>query len=391
MCHEIHFRLPKGAFLALFLVAVLNVKSISHADELAESQAELERINSELTSLQKSLAEKQREANEQRRALRQVESEMGTIQTNLSRLGSRIQRQQEALVGLAEQKRVLNRLLSEKADDIEAILRLAYKQNNQPLIKLVLSGERPEDLARHMYYMSKLTANQQQQLETWITEQNELAKTIDDEEQTLKSLAEDEASLRAQQQALVTQKNRRAVVVSRLEQDAANTAEGIALKEREREQMAELITELEAKLESLSLDYLGSTDILNVKGRLPWPVEGRLTNGFGRSIDGSALTWQGWLISASSGTPVKAVHGGRIVFADFFKSNGLLIIVDHGNGIWSLYGRNQSLLTDVGSWVEAGDVIAEVGQSGGYNQSGLYFEVRTKGEPENPANWLEKR
>ncbi|MDO7673469.1 MAG: peptidoglycan DD-metalloendopeptidase family protein, partial [Reinekea forsetii] len=88
---------------------------------------------------------------------------------------------------------------------------------------------------------------------------------------------------------------------------------------------------------------------------------------------------------------VLAVRRGRVVFADFFKANGLLMIIDHGGGIWTLYGRNQALLRDVGSWVDAGDVIATVGQSGGYNESGLYFEVRKDGEPQNPANWLQKR
>nr|WP_230390827.1 peptidoglycan DD-metalloendopeptidase family protein [Reinekea sp. G2M2-21] len=113
-------------------------------------------------------------------------------------------------------------------------------------------------------------------------------------------------------------------------------------------------------------------------------------NRYGAVIDDTGLRWEGWLISANDGQPVKAVHGGRIVFADFFKSNGLLVIIDHGDGVWTLYGRNQALLRDVGSWVEAGDVIAEVGRSGGYSQSGLYFEVRKNGEPQNPASWLSR-
>ena len=378
----------KNKWLGASAIVTALLCSTLGADELTESQADLERINAELVRLQKSLASKQKEADEERQALRQVELQMGETQSELSRLTSNIERQRQSLVDLTDQKQTLNRLLSEKEDDIQAILRLAYKQNNQPLIKLVLSGERPEDLSRHMYYMSILTSNQQSEHAEWVSEQNALAQVISEEEQTLQRLAQNESDVRQQQQQLVSQKNRRAQVVAKLEQDAASSASAISVKERERAQMSELIVELETKLESLSIDYPGTTNILDVKGQLPWPVDGRLTNSYGRSIDGSALTWQGWLIGAPSGQEVRAVHGGRIVFADFFKSNGLLIIVDHGNGVWSLYGRNQALLSDVGSWVEAGDFIAEVGQSGGYNQSGLYFEVRIKGEPENPANWL---
>lgn len=131
--------------------------------------------------------------------------------------------------------------------------------------------------------------------------------------------------------------------------------------------------------------------MVEARGQLPWPLEGRLRATFGSPVDDSRMRWQGLWIAADSGDEVRAVHHGRVVFADWLNGFGLLVILDHGDGLMSLYGRNQSLLRTVGEWVRPGDVISEVGVSGGFSEPGLYFELRRNGQPENPANWLKKR
>ena len=124
------------------------------------------------------------------------------------------------------------------------------------------------------------------------------------------------------------------------------------------------------------------------KGKLPWPVDGRLVARYGTPRGGDARTkWDGVLIGASVGTQVRAVHGGRVVFADWLRGAGLLVILDHGNGYLSLYGHNQSLLRDAGDIVKAGDAIATVGTSGGQETAALYFAIRQQGRPSDPAQW----
>lgn len=361
------------------------------SDDIRQSQEELKKINKELKALQARLAKKNKETSTQEKALREVEVEMGLIQVAIRESLSDIAKQEELLDQLQKDIKALQDRLNDKKDDIEFVLRLAYKQNNQSLIKILLNGERPEDLSRHLYYFSVLTQNQLQQVEAWIAEQDLLAETLNSEKNALEALQAQKTQLSDQQATLQSQMDKRAKIIANLALEAKETTAQIDRKEQERQKMAELIAELEAKLEQMKLAYPEVEAIGKSEGKLPWPVEGRLTNGYGRSIEGNSLRWQGWLIEAPSGAAVKSVHSGRIIFADFFKSNGLLIIVDHGNGIWTLYGRNRALLRDVGSWVNAGDVIAEVGQSGGYSQSGLYFEVRNNGEPVNPASWLKKR
>ncbi|TCS43009.1 murein hydrolase activator EnvC family protein [Reinekea marinisedimentorum] len=373
------------------LLCCLLLFPFAQADDLDQSRQQLEYISKELKSLQSRLAKQNQDASKQRQALQQVESEIGRIQTGIRQLNSGIKANNSRLDELAAQRSKLEQRQAEKQDEMAEILRLAYKQNNFPLLKLILSGQRPEEMSRQLYYFSALTDNQQQQLTAWLEEQRLLAQTIEAETATRNKLSEDKAALTAQLNELSQQKNRREQVIANLKTETANTQAEIARKEAERERMTELIAQLQAKLDAMSLEFPGLEAIGKVKGKLSWPVAGKLVNQYGRSIDGTALKWQGWLIEASSGTEVKAIHGGRVIFADFFKSSGLLLIVDHGDGVWSLYGRNQALLKDVGSWVEAGEVIAEVGQSGGYSRSGLYFEFRIDGEPVNPSAWLSKR
>ncbi len=370
------------------MLSLLSV--LCQADDLDASQTELERVNKALTALQAELKRNEKETNTQRAALETTETQLSQTQRDLTRLAKNISDHQTQLAALDEQEVRLKGLLAEKADDIKFILRLAYKQNNQPLIKLLLSGERPEDLSRHLYYFSILTQNQQTQVEAWISEQAQLNETITEQKRVVEVLEKERVALDDRQQQLNAQKNKRAQIVANLQAQARSTQATIQEKQQEKEKLTQLIADITARLEAMNLDFPEVIDISGVKGGLNWPVEGKLMNRYGAVIDDTGLRWEGWLISANDGQPVKAVHGGRIVFADFFKSNGLLVIIDHGDGVWTLYGRNQALLRDVGSWVEAGDVIAEVGRSGGYSQSGLYFEVRKNGEPQNPASWLSR-
>ena len=127
-----------------------------------------------------------------------------------------------------------------------------------------------------------------------------------------------------------------------------------------------------------------------LRGQLAWPVKGRLVKDFGQPKAGS-LTWNGVLLGARHGDPVRALYHGRVVFADWLAGMGLLIVIDHGQGYMSLYGHNDALLREAGDWVEPGERIALVGESGGQQESALYFEIRHSGVPENPRRWIKRR
>lgn len=361
------------------------------ADEVAQTEAELAKINAQLKSLQRDLRATEKAASAERAALEKAERALSETQAEMANIEREMSRQEALLDEMVAEIKTIEQRLDDKKDDMAALFRLAYKQNSPPLIKLLLNGGRPEDFARHLYYLSALTDDQQAQLALWQEDQMKLNEASAQQEVILAELDASKASLLKQQSKLAQQNNNRQQALSALVNKAANTQTEIAQQEQAREEKTAFIEQLKTQLEALNLGYSGAQNINDVKSQLPWPIQGRLTNTFGRSINASALKWQGWVIVANAGAPVRAIHGGRVVFAEFFKSTGLLIILDHGNNVWSLYGRNRALLAEVGTWVSAGDVIAEVGQSGGYQQSGLYFEIRVNGAPSNPARWLSKQ
>jgi septal ring factor EnvC (AmiA/AmiB activator) len=137
------------------------------------------------------------------------------------------------------------------------------------------------------------------------------------------------------------------------------------------------------------LKKLQSKSFTQRKGSLMWPVQGKVIYSFGEQRQGS-VTWDGLRIKSASGSDVHAIHGGRVMYADSLPGQGLLLVLDHGDGYMSLYAHNDMLLHESGEWVQPGDVIARVGNSGGEKEPGLYFEIRKDGEPINPTPWLIK-
>ena len=124
-----------------------------------------------------------------------------------------------------------------------------------------------------------------------------------------------------------------------------------------------------------------------LKGQLPWPSGGKLTTRFGTARGDSGKRWSGVIIGTQRGDDVRAIARGRVAFSDWLRGYGLLLILDHGDGYMSLYGHNESVYRDTGEWVESGQVIASVGDSGGQHHTGLYFEIRRDGKPINPVKW----
>lgn len=130
--------------------------------------------------------------------------------------------------------------------------------------------------------------------------------------------------------------------------------------------------------------------IARQKGRLPWPIDNPKTlHSFGTKQTGQ-LTWKGMVLASQYGAPVKAIDSGKVVFADWLRGYGLMLLIDHGKGDMTLYGYNQSLMKKEGDKVRAGETIAVVGDSGGQDRPSLYFEIRRNSKAQNPRSWLKR-
>jgi len=157
----------------------------------------------------------------------------------------------------------------------------------------------------------------------------------------------------------------------------------------EEQRLADLVKRLSEAMAGFPVDT--DEPFAKSKGKLAWPVQGRVAGDYGQPRGAGPVKWNGVLLEAAAGTPVRAIHRGRVAFADWLQGLGLLVIVDHGGGYMSLYGHNGALLKESGDWVEPGEPIAQVGDTGGQARPGLYFEIRSNGEPVNPNGWMAKR
>lgn len=360
-------------------------------DDVTLRQQDLEQLQSQIGGLQQQLKQNRAEVSQQRTALEETERRLGQLNRQLNELADRLSQAVSRRAELEQERLRLEQQLEDQREAMAEILRLAYKQNNQPLIKLLLSGERPEDLARQMHYFSILNRQQNAQLQQWIERSNRLSAVIREQTRLAEQLRRDRDELADAQAEAATQKNRRAQILVNLQAEAAQTEQSLERKQEEQAQLTQLIERMQTELTDMNLEFPADIDMAEVRGGLPWPLDGTVRARFDTAQDSSGMKWQGWWLAAETGTDVTAVHHGRVVFSDWLNGFGLLVILDHGDGLMTLYGRNQTLLRTVGEWVEAGDTLAEAGASGGFDESGLYFEVRRNGRPENPANWLEKR
>ena len=153
------------------------------------------------------------------------------------------------------------------------------------------------------------------------------------------------------------------------------------------QQLQQLLKEIRNIMPSMLTEIDKRETFSKRRGQLKWPVKGKVKRIFGKSRQAANLKWNGVLISSNEGNNVRAISHGRVAYADWLRGYGMLVIIDHGDGYMTLYGYNQALYKETGDWVEEGEVIASVGRSGGQLKSGLYFEVRVKGQPSNPAKW----
>ena len=216
-----------------------------------------------------------------------------------------------------------------------------------------------------------------------------LAALEQEAEATAAGLAGDRDELDRRRERLAAARVEREEMLVKLEAEVDAGDERLAELEADREHLVALLRELGSVVADTPASPLDAEPFAERSGRLEWPVSGRVQSAFGSERAGGRLRWQGIVIGAGAGSRVRAVHHGQVVFADWMSGFGHLIILDHRDGYMSLYGFNQRLLRGEGEWVEPGEAIAVVGDSGARDGPGLYFGIRRDGEPHDPIAWLE--
>lgn len=319
--------------------------------------------------------------------LKNSEESIGKVAQHLEVLHSALNDKQHALESLKNERKAQQTLLSQQRQVLTQQIQAAYMMGRQNYLKLILNQEDPVTLGRMMAYydyFNHARVHQITEINVTLEHLHTLEQNIGQEENKLKQLVNHEQQKKTGLE--LTRQEREKILV-----ELASTLES---QEKELLRLQEAKRQLEALLGTLGeamkdIPYPTGENIAfaNLQGQLPPPVQGTVLYRFAQPLVGH-LRWQGILIGASRGDKVYAIAAGRIVFAQWFRNLGLLLIIDHGEGYMSLYAHNQSLYKEIGTWVKAGEIIASVGNSGGHQQTGLYFEIRQQGIPVDPMVWL---
>ncbi len=374
-------------YLALILALVL-LSPMAWASP-GEQRAKLELLRERIDGLRAQMSSTDDDRTELSRALQQAEQQIGRLARKLRVLDGRLARQQASLESLRQEQTRQRQALNEQRRALSRQVRAAYAMGRQERLKILLNQQDPAMVSRMMGYYDYLNRARASKMATIREQMDRLAQT----ENTIRLEQAQLARLREEQQgelaAMHESQAVRQAVVARLTRELQDQGQQLHRLQADERDLKNLIRGLEQALADIPSSHPQQIEFAGLRGRLPWPARGRIVKRFGAPKLGN-LVWDGVMISAPEGQEVRAVHHGRVAFADWLRGFGLLLIVDHGDGYMTLYGHNQSLFKEAGDWVEVNEPVALVGSSGGRERAGVYFGIRHQGRAVNPAKWCRR-
>jgi septal ring factor EnvC (AmiA/AmiB activator) len=406
--------LPTKARLSrLALLVALWLPTLSPAAPIAEKKAELTDLRARIDALRQSLAKSEESRAYAADQLRETESSISDANRRLHELGLTRAQTQAELGDLEQQTQKLLRQTETQQQQLARLMFRHYVRGETDALQLVIAGRDPNQAARDYHFLtllSKAKADLIGSLRSAAAEKTRLADAAREKADELVAIEKQQQKERA---ALVAQRQQRQATLAKVASRIQAQRREIDTMKRDEQRLGKLIEGLariaaarpHAKKKAVSHAAAGpatsqaqTPDPANaggafaaLKGKLRLPVRGEIAGRFGSRRAESGATWKGLFIRTAEGSEVHAVAAGSVVFSDWLRGFGNLMIVDHGDGFLSVYGNNESLLLQAGENVAGGQVIATVGNSGGNSESGLYFELRHQGQAFDPLKWASLR
>jgi septal ring factor EnvC (AmiA/AmiB activator) len=356
------------------------------APSTSDKNTELESVRGQIENVKSGLDAARGKSEQLQDELRRIEIAAGQGTVKLREVEQLIRSKQARLADLNNVIAIHTQSLDRERQHLGRQIRTAYMTGRNDYLKLLLNQEDPAQVGRMLAYYDYFNRTRVNTINSVIS-QVETIKQLQGSILSETALLEQLKSRQiANSKELTVWRESRQTILQHLENDINAKDQQLKSLEEHEQKLSALLRKLDKKKNAITY-FEDSVPFNTLLGKLQWPVAGRLLNAFGDERRGASLKWDGVKIGADAGNEVHAVHTGRVVFADWFRNLGLLIILDHGEGYMSLYGYNQSLLKKPGDWVLAGEPIAYVGDSGGQNVPAVYFEIRHNGTPMNPALW----
>ena len=411
-------------FLVLLVVCG---PSFAQTNQVDRKQSELDALKQRLESLQQDFRKNEAQKKEAADDLRQSERAISTGVRQLRQLDGERQRTQNDLQTLAQQAAATEARIQQQQAHLAQALKGAYQRGQGDSLKLILNGADPNQSARDLRYLTHLSRAQHAMIESMRQDLVRLAELQQAKAHKTSELEQLQASREAEHQKLLADKREREQVMNKLSSQIQQQRREISSLKRDERSLTQLVERLNRIMEQQAaraaararaaelqaqksrkneksetgssrravavntetpVAFRSDKPFSGLKGSLRLPVAGELMNRFGAPREGGGVSWKGLFIRATQGSAVKAIAAGQVVFAEWLRGFGNLVIVDHGEGYMSLYSNNESLYKQVGERVQPGDAIAAVGNSGGQSETGLYFEMRHQSRPVNPLLWV---
>lgn len=378
------------------------------ADERGDTVRQIELAKKEVSELEKALATLKGQQTDSLKQLRKTETDIANLEKEMAQLKKELTDTENKLTWLKEEQQKTEEKRQQQEQVFASQAKATYESGRQEYLKLLLNQQNPDKVSRMLVYYDYLSQARLVQL----TEFKETVKQLADIEAEMshyqQQLKEQTNTLHTQRQQLAEVRKKRLQILASINQQIKQKNDRIAEREKDQVALNQVLKTIDDTLAKERTIYTQPTatastnqgqqviagvaplvgNFAKARGKLPWPVTGKITASYG-SIrgDDNRSKWDGVLITTPRGTAVKAIYKGRVVYSDWLRGVGWLIIIDHGQGYYSLYGHNQNLLKKVGNTINSGDTIATVGNSGGTEQAALYFSIRQHGQAVNPALW----
>lgn len=380
-----------------FLLCICWMAGINSTHAL--QQEELDNLRKQISVLQKELEKTTESQSEATDELRESERAISNSKRKLAELSSQHRAADHTLEKLQQQAQQLERDMQTQQTMLSKLLYQQYLGGKQEYFKLLLNNHDPDQAAREMRYYEYIARGRSNWLNMLRVNLAQLNEVVQLTQQKSGEIAALQAEENAQQKILEKDKLARQQVINQFAQQLKQQRHEIGRLQRDENRLSQLVAKLSKMLTQKKGKGVFNNDKLpdnrfdgkpfeQLKGKLTLPVVGEVVNKFGSARPDSTVLWRGLLLRAANGQPVKSVAAGRVVFADWLRGFGNLLIIDHGKGYMSLYGNNETLYKQVGDILRGGDTVAAVGNSGGNEDSGVYFELRHRGEPLDPIKWI---
>lgn len=383
-------RIGAVLFFAFGIAGGAHAQDIDQARRAAQEQQAKKKLDAVRSEIKAMTAQQNATAGERGDAahtLREKEVALAAVARDVHALDDKLAGQQARFDHLNADRVQLETALKAQRAALGTLLRSAYALGHNEELKLLLQQDDVAAIARVLAYHRYFQRVQVGQIDKLRGDLKQLADLQDSILAATRELTATRGARDAEGKKLDTERGERAQLVAAIDAKLKDQGAHIAALGKDEAALSQLLERLRDVFADIPKQLVGAAPFMSTRGTLAWPLQGKVVTAFG-ATDESGRRSSGVLLAARTGVAVHAIAHGRVVFADWMRGYGLLIIVDHGDGYLSLYGCNETLLKDVGDWVDAGATIATSGASGGQKTPGLYFELRANGQPVDPRGWL---